>query len=216
MPAEKEQKQQKRQIWISGFWANGVARPTGNQKLSPFGGVLQPVGFYDPISRCAMRGALLITRRCGARYKNHRVYPRPGGVRFGVPCLTGGGAFGRGTAPPSSLRGRGIANLQYMHIDEALSSTVESLPLKALAQMLEPLTLTVPQKAKALAQLHGLTRLNLAAAQRGRGISTCRCGAGYKYRRAHPRPSGVRFGVLHLIGGGIFPTLPPPRGGSRT
>ena len=36
-------------IRISGFWANGVARSTRNQKLSPFGNVLQPVGFYDPI-----------------------------------------------------------------------------------------------------------------------------------------------------------------------
>ena len=36
-------------IWISGFWANAMARSTRNQKLSPFGKVLQPVAFYDPI-----------------------------------------------------------------------------------------------------------------------------------------------------------------------
>ena len=38
-------------IGISDLWANGVARSTKNQKLSPFGNVLQPVGFYDPIFR---------------------------------------------------------------------------------------------------------------------------------------------------------------------
>ncbi len=36
-------------IWISDLWAKGVAKPTKNKKLSPFGNVLQPVGFYDPI-----------------------------------------------------------------------------------------------------------------------------------------------------------------------
>ena len=36
-------------IMISDFWANGVGKSTKNQKLSPFGNVLQPVGFYDPI-----------------------------------------------------------------------------------------------------------------------------------------------------------------------
>ena len=38
-------------IGISDFWANGVARSTRNQKLSPFGNVLQPVAFYDLIFR---------------------------------------------------------------------------------------------------------------------------------------------------------------------
>ena len=46
---EKQPKQLNMKIWISGFWANGVARPTKNHKLSPFGDVLQPVGFYDPM-----------------------------------------------------------------------------------------------------------------------------------------------------------------------
>ena len=49
MSSRKEPKEENIQIRISDFWANGVARSTKNQKLSPFGNVLQPVGFYDPI-----------------------------------------------------------------------------------------------------------------------------------------------------------------------
>ena len=46
---EKEPKEQNMKIWISDFLANGVARPTRNQKLSPFGNVFQPVAFYHPM-----------------------------------------------------------------------------------------------------------------------------------------------------------------------
>ena len=43
------------------FWASGVARSTRNQKLFPFGNVLQPVGFYDPTSGRSHFGS----RPCG-------------------------------------------------------------------------------------------------------------------------------------------------------
>ena len=45
----KRAKEENIKIRISDFWAKGVAKSTKNQKLSPFGNVLQPVGFYDPI-----------------------------------------------------------------------------------------------------------------------------------------------------------------------
>ena len=46
---EKGPKRHNLKIRISGFWANGVARSTRNQKLSPFGNVFQPIALYDPI-----------------------------------------------------------------------------------------------------------------------------------------------------------------------